>query len=75
MFPAYRKYKNSKTFYKIINENSFEEISFIGEKAFLYQIEANQYPEYLRIQDMLACKDGIWEEIDVKNYETQKNSI
>ena len=75
MFPAYRKYKNSKTFYKIINENSFEEISFVGEKAFLYQIEANQYPEYLRIQDMLACKDGIWEEIDVKNYETQKNSI
>ena len=75
MFPTYRKYKNSKTFYKIINENSFEEISFIGEKAFLYQIKADQYPEFLRIQDMLNCLDDIWEEIDEESYEKQKNSI
>ncbi len=74
MFPAYRKYKNSNTFFKLINENRFEEISFIGSKAFLHSIEAKQYPEFLRIQDMLNCKDDIWIEISEAEYRAQKNS-
>lgn len=75
MFPAYRKYKNSNTFFKLISENSFEEISFIGTKGFLHEIEAKQYPEYLRIQDMLNCENDIWEVISEGDYRTQKNSI
>jgi hypothetical protein len=75
LFPIYRKYKNSNTFFKIISENRFEEITFIGEKAFLYIIEAKQYPEYLRIQDMINCQDNIWESLEEENYEQQKNSI
>lgn len=75
MFPAYRKYKNSNTFFKIISENRFEEVTFIGSKGFLHEIEAKQYPEYLRIQDMLDCKDEIWIIITEAQYKAQKNSI
>jgi hypothetical protein len=75
MFPAYRKYKNSNTFFKLITENSFEEITFIGTKGYKYDIEAKQYPEFLRIQDMLNCKDGAWVEISEGEYTAQKNSI
>mgnify|MGYP000542297203 FL=1 len=75
MFPVYRKYKNSNTFFKLISENRFEEISFIGTKGIIHDIEAKQYPEYLRIQDMINCKDDVWEEITDSEYKAQKNSI
>lgn len=74
-FPIYRKYKNSNTFFKINDEKSFEEISFIGSKVFHLEIEAKQYPEFLRILDMIDCKDGIWVKISESEYHKQKNSI
>jgi len=74
-FPIYRKYKNSETYFKINNEKSFEEISFIGSKLFSYDIKATQYPEFLRIKDMIACKDDIWIEILESDFNKQKNSI
>ena len=74
-FPQYRKYKNKNTFYKIVSEKEFEEISFIGSKGFKFTIIAQQYPEMLRIQDMIACLNDTWEPIEQQNYEQQKNSI
>ncbi len=44
---------NDKSFYRIDSERSFYEIQIIGSKSFLYQTEAKQYPEIIRIQDML----------------------
>ncbi len=75
MYPAFRKYKNSNTYFKIISQNRFEEITFIGDKAFVYVIEAKQYPEFLRIQDMLDNVGDAWEEITEQDYIKQKNSI
>jgi len=63
-FPQYRKYTGKNTYYKISSEKQFEEISFIGTKKFIVTIDAKQFPEMLRIQDMLICKDGAWEVID-----------
>lgn len=74
-FPQYRKYVNRTTHFKILSEKQFEEISFVGKKGFLETINATQYPEYLRIQDMLACKDGIWEETTEKDFEQQKSLV
>lgn len=52
-FPQYRKIPNGKSFYKISNPKLFEEIQLIGNLKRHYTIEAKQYPEMLRIQDML----------------------
>lgn len=52
-FPQFRKLSNDKVFYKIINDRLFHEIQVIGTFAQLYKIEAKQYPEILKIQDML----------------------
>lgn len=52
-FPQYRKLSNDKTYYRIHSTELFEEIMIIGEKAVLYTIEAKQYPEMLRIKDMI----------------------
>lgn len=60
LFPQFRKLSNEKAFYKIIDERNFEEIQLVGSKKLIYQTYAEQYPEILRIQDMLNCLDGLF---------------
>jgi hypothetical protein len=58
VFPQYRKLSNEKSYYKIVDDRHFEEKQRIGKQVFLLNISAEQYPEIIRIQDMLACTDG-----------------
>jgi hypothetical protein len=67
-FPQYRKMINGKAYYKIINNRSFQEIQLIGSKMRLQEIVANQYPEMLRIMDMLA-KESPFVEINASEFE------
>jgi hypothetical protein len=57
-FPQYRKLVNDKSFYRIEDEKHFTEKQRIGKQVFTMIVEAKQYPEILRIQDMLACTEG-----------------
>jgi hypothetical protein len=57
-FPQYRKLSNDKSFYKIVDERHFEEKQRIGKQVFSLEITAEQYPEIIRIHDMLVCADG-----------------
>ena len=52
-FPTYRKYKNNKNFFKVINENEFEEISFIGSKVIVTQHLAKILPDRNLIADLI----------------------
>ena len=56
-FPVYRKLSNSKSFYRIEDDRNFFEIQVIGKKCFLTQTEAKQYPEIIRVTDMLTLSD------------------
>jgi len=56
MYPQFRRLSNNKSFYKILSENSFEEIQLVGSSVNRMTINATKYPEMIRIQDMLACK-------------------
>lgn len=67
-FPQYRKYKNLPVYFKIDSENSFEELKIMNEKYFLHQVIAHQYPEKLRIQDMLIALDEHYEKITDEEY-------
>lgn len=55
-FPQYRKLSNGKTFYKIVDERTFEEIVLMGEKRMSFKTVADKYPEMLRIKDMLELE-------------------
>ncbi len=55
-FPQYRKLSNDKTFYKILSDRLFEEVQLMGSKVLRYSVEAKQYPEILKIQDMLQAE-------------------
>lgn len=52
-FPQYRKLSDGKSWYKIENERNFIEIQLIGSKKIIHLVEAKQYPEMLRIMEML----------------------
>lgn len=52
-YPVYRKYENNKNFFKIINENEFEEISFIGKKTIVTKHQVNILPDRNFIFDLL----------------------
>lgn len=55
-FPQYRMLSGRKVYYKIVSHTECIELSWIGEKAMRYTINAVQYPEKLRIMDMIACE-------------------
>jgi len=56
-FPQFRKLPNDKSFYRIDDEKHFYEIQIIGSKCVLSSTEAVQYPEIIRIQDMLKLTE------------------
>ena len=68
-FPQYRKLSNGKVYYKITDDRSFEEIQLMGSKAFLHTVIAQQYPEMIRIQDMLDTESEVYLLIDASEYE------
>jgi len=43
-------------FGKINNATSFEELKIMGSKVFHFEMQAIQYPEKLKIMDMLNCE-------------------
>lgn len=58
-FPQFRKLSNEKVFYRIRDERNFDEIQLIGSRAMWFSMEATQYPEILKIQDLLSYSEGV----------------
>jgi hypothetical protein len=71
-FPVYRKYKNNKSYFKIIAPNLFEEIQLIGNKKIVKQIEAKQFPEKVFIHDLIFNYSLMAEAISYNEYEMLK---
>ncbi|MBD79942.1 MAG: hypothetical protein CL840_13600 [Crocinitomicaceae bacterium] len=68
-FPVYRKYFSGLSYYKINSNNEFEELQLVGSEIHIHAVKAHQYPEKLRIQDMIKCKDDIWSEMSKEEFE------
>ncbi|MDZ4665671.1 MAG: hypothetical protein SGJ15_12390 [Bacteroidota bacterium] len=71
-FPIYRKYKNNKRFYKIINSKEFEELQLIGSKSQINHIKATQFPEFTFINDLIQNYGDFSVAITEKEYLEQK---
>lgn len=55
-FPQYRKLSNEKVFYRVHSERSFDEIQRVGNRAMWFSMQATQYPEFLRIGELLGME-------------------
>jgi hypothetical protein len=67
-FPVYRKYKNKKSYFKIIQPKLFEEIQIIGSKKIIKEVEAKQFPEMLFISDLISNYSEMADEISEEEY-------
>jgi len=56
-FPQYRMLSNEKVFYRIRSDREFDEVQLIGARAMWFSMVAQQYPEILKIQDLLSFED------------------
>lgn len=57
-FPQYRKLINERSFYRIESFDAFTELQRVGSNVLVYSIKAEQYPEKLKILDMLQGNDA-----------------
>ncbi|MDR0801821.1 hypothetical protein [Fluviicola sp.] len=55
-YPIYRKLENFGRYYKIESPDLFTEVSLLNGKPHYQTVNAVQYPEKLRIRDMIACE-------------------
>lgn len=72
-FPTYRKYKNNKRFYKIINKKEFEEIQVVGTKTIVNHFVATQLPEFNLINDLISCYEENAVVISEEDYKAIKS--
>lgn len=68
-FPQFRMLSNKKSYYKITDERHFQEIQISGSRKNVFEFHATQYPEMLKIKDMLECLDGIYVEISAETWQ------
>jgi len=69
VFPQYRKLNNGKAYYKIVSENEFEELQIMGSKIFHHKFKVEQYPDLLRIKDMIDLHEGLFELVEEKDFQ------
>ncbi len=72
-FPIFRKLSNSKVFYKIISSVEFEEIQLMGSKLNFSFHKAIQYPEKLKIIDLINLEVNFLESSENEWKELKKN--
>jgi hypothetical protein len=57
-FPIYRRTADGRHFYRIEAPDRFTEVQVIGSRRVLHAVEATQYPERVRIMEMIAGGEG-----------------
>ena len=72
-FPIYRNYSNNKVFFRVLSNEAFDEITFIGEKSILQHINATTYAEKLYIIDMIEMRENSWVESNEEEFESNSS--
>jgi len=70
-FPAYFKYADGKSFFKVLSESTMEELKIIGQRYSIYFLEAKILPERLLISDMLSNNGEHWQPSNAAEYAAQ----
>ena len=68
IYPQYRKYKNNKSYFKIIAKDEFEEIQILGTNYTLHHFKAKILPDRNFISDMLFDYENHWDVIKEEEY-------
>ena len=67
-FPQFRKYKNGKSFFKIISNQQFEEYQLQFGKVVKHEFKAAILPDRNYISDMLEHYSEHWDKIEEADF-------
>lgn len=68
-FPIFRKYNHGKTFFKINSKENFDELNIIGSFYIYRNQQAQIYPEFTMIIDMIENLNNNWESISESEFD------
>ncbi len=74
-YPIYRKYKNNKSYFKIISKEEFEEIQVLGNTYTLHHFKAKILPDRNLIEDLSINYEAYCNVISEKEYEIIKEKV
>lgn len=69
-FPRCFRYLNGKTWVKVISDHVFEEIQIIGNRYQHSIIHAEQFPEKMRIREILEGNESYLEEVECSQFDS-----
>jgi len=55
-FPVFRQLGDLQVLYKIIDDRNFIEYRKVGSKWIIHEVIATQFPEIMRIRDMISLE-------------------
>ena len=67
-FPIYLKYSHERTFFRINSKENFDELNIIGSFYIYKNQQAQIFPEFTMIIDMIENKDGNWLAISAQEF-------
>jgi len=73
-FPQYRKYPNNKSYFKVLSNESFEEIQVVGNNYFLTKVVAKILPDRHFISDMIQAT-AHWVPIEEAEYTEVRSKV
>jgi hypothetical protein len=68
-YPQYRKYRNGKSYFRILSPTEFEEIQQLGTRWTLHIFVAKILPDRNLIYDMTFDFETHWEKIDSDEFD------
>ncbi len=60
-WPQYRRMRDGRHVYRIESFDRFTELQRIGTRWVRHTVQVTMYPEMLRVRDMIAGGDGLYE--------------
>lgn len=74
-YPSYRKYKNNRAYFKILDAQSWEEIQVVGNNYLLHSFQVAILPDRNFLYDMSYDFNQHWEEITAEEYAAVKGKV
>lgn len=67
-FPLYRKYKNNKSYFKVLSPSVFEEVQIAGKYYSEHRFEAKILPDRNFIADLISAEGPSWDVISEEEF-------
>ena len=74
-WPQYRRMRDGRHVYRIESYDRFTELQRIGARWVRHTVEVTVYPEMLRLREMLAGGDGLYDPITSSEWTFIENQV